>query len=381
MIAMRYRRRGEGRGNHEDGRLRYTPERWRLPPSRWPERDRIAWERACCSSGPFTPRSSVSHLAPATREIRQDAYGRFLSFLDSRGELDPEQAMEDRLTEDRLSAYIQSLRPTMRAYSVQRLILELSNFIRAVAPGRDWRWIRTNPHLPTSAEVRASKKPVNAPDPYVVLQAAMHACDNAQPGETELGSALRYRDGVMIMFMIVHAIRLKNFAELRVNQHLFFHPSYVRLVIDKTVKNREIVDVHVPPFVARYLLRYFEVYRPMLLRGEEDHGAVWVNLDGHPLLYSSMGQRIALVTARWGCGMSPHDARYAAATTIMDLDPRRLAVASSMLAHRGISSVNQVYDRSGSLGAQSYWMKLRNDAGVKNRTELLRLERGDGAAS
>ena len=381
MIAMRYRRRGEGRGNHKDGRLRYTPERWRLPPSSWPERDRRLWEHACCSSGPFTPRISVSHLAPATREFREAAYGRFLSFLKSIGELDPEQLLQDRLTENRLSAYIQSLLPTMRAHSVQRLILELSNFLRAVAPAKDWRWIRTNPYLPTAAEVRASKKPVNPPDPHVVLQAAMRACDNAPPGETELESALRFRDAVMIMFMIVHAIRLKNFAELRVNEHLFFHPSYIRLVIDKTVKNREVVDVHVPPLVARYLMRYFETYRQMLLRGEEDHGAVWVNLDGHPLLYSSMGQRIALVTTRWGCGMSPHDARYAAATTIMNLDPRRIAVASAMLAHRGISSVNQVYDRSGSLGAQSYWMKLRADAGVKSRAALLRLEHEEGEKS
>ncbi len=89
---------------------------------------------------------------------------------------------------------------------------------------------------------------------------------------------------------------------------------------------------------------------------------MWVNMDGHPLSYNTIGQRITKVAARWGCRLHPHGARYAMATTIMTLDPKRIDHASAGLAHRGFSSVNQVYDKSGSLGAQAYWLRLMNSS-------------------
>jgi hypothetical protein len=47
--------------------------------------------------------------------------------------------------------------------------------------------------------------------------------------------------------------------------------------------------------------------------------------------------------------------RHALATTIMTRDPRDLEVASAALAHRGTTSVNRVYDRSGAETADAAW--------------------------
>ena len=347
------------RGYHGKRRHKLPVETRRLPPDDWPENDRLAWQRACSRGGPLDKGGSASHLKEASKKIRQSAYGRFLSFLTSVGELDPAAAPATRPTEQRITAYVESMRPVLLASVIHQLIVDLTMVLGAIEPARKWSWIRRLPCVPSAAEVRASKRPIVPPDPVEVLRGAYAACDAADLEATKLKAAMKFRDGVMVALLTCYVPRLKNLCETTIETNLVVHPTHIHLVYDRTVKNSETIDSKLSGRMETYMRRYLADYRPVLLRGREDHLSLWVNIDGNPLAYTTMYQLIRKVTASWGQKTGPQKMRHACATVIMNADPRQLQVASAALAHRGTSSVNQVYDRSGNLGAQSIWLKMQ----------------------
>jgi len=285
-------------------------------------------------------------------------WGNFLAFLESVGELQPDQAPQERATTDRVGRYVANLKTRVRASTMDNMIVELSLFLKAIAPDRDWSWIRRHPARPTQAEVRASRKPIDPPDPVKALAAAREAYDSAVAAEASVTAAVQVRNAVLMIVLICTAPRLKNLAEMRLGKHLIVDPARMRLVFDETVKNGEVIDTPLPDWIAARIRCYLEVYRPILLNGAADHRAVWVHVDGAPLKYAAFGHLVRKWMARIGERTHVHAFRHSLATTIMELDPRDIGIAASALAHRGVSSVNQVYDRSGNLVSQRYWLKL-----------------------
>ena len=97
----------------------------------------------------------------------------------------------------------------------------------------------------------------------------------------------------------------------------------------------------------------------MLLGGRPDHHALWVNQWGKRLAATALRgvfQRLGKRTI--GRPLTVHVTRHALATTIMTRDRRDLEVASAALAHRGTTSVNRVYDRSGAETADAAWKSV-----------------------
>jgi len=349
------------RGYFGSRRQKLPPLQRQPHPEDWPAIDRARWEAACISDDPLGSPGPAAHLAMASRKIREASWGSYLSSLAHTGELDANQPPESRLTFERLTRYIASLSGRVRAGTMHRMIVDLSLVITAMAPGRDWSWIRRHPGRPTQAQIRTSRKPINPPDASRVTAAAMELCDTAVGMASPLKAAVRFRDGLILIVLGSFTLRLKNLAEIRIGEHLLLYPTHMRLVFDTTVKNREVIDTPVPGWIAAYLRTYLEIHRPALVQGLDDHGALWVNIDGQMLNYTVVGHIVRNTTDRLGFKTNPHAFRHALATTLMERDPRNIAIASAALAHRGTSSVNQVYDRSGNLGAQKYWLKFFRD--------------------
>ena len=351
-------KRAQVRGYFGARRQNLPIERRQLPPGAWPVADRLRWEAACRADDPLRRGGAASHLSAASRKTRAANWGNFLAFLESVGELQPDQAPEERATVDRVTRYFDNLRTRVRASTMDHMTVELSLFLKAIAPDRDWSWIRRHPARPTQAAVRASRKPIDPPDPAKALDAARNAYDRAVDAEASATAAVQVRNAVLMIVLICIAPRVKNLAEMRLGKHLIVDSAHMRVVFDETVKNGEVIDTLLPDWVAARIRRYLEVYRPILLNGAADHHAVWVNIDGAPLKYSVIGHIIREWMARIGERTHAHAFRHSLATTIMERDPRDIEVAASALAHRGVSSVNQVYDRSGNLVSQRYWLKL-----------------------
>jgi hypothetical protein len=79
-------------------------------PENWPAAEQAVWKRATTKrSGPFR---HYGGKLPSFYAIRNMAsgYGRWITFLDSTGQLDPSEAPAARPTPERLDAYYQDLR-------------------------------------------------------------------------------------------------------------------------------------------------------------------------------------------------------------------------------------------------------------------------------
>lgn len=81
-----------------------------MPVDQWPRRDREAWRRAIEDGDIFDGAGPASRLAPVSRRNYAASYGRWLTFLKWRGELDTNAAPWDRVSRQGVGDYVEELR-------------------------------------------------------------------------------------------------------------------------------------------------------------------------------------------------------------------------------------------------------------------------------
>ena len=80
--------------------------------------------------------------SPKIRRTVITAYGRWLAFLDLHGWLDPNCPPAARLTEERLRAYIDTLRAQVQSITLRNRIRDLGEALRVMDPTADLRLLR-----------------------------------------------------------------------------------------------------------------------------------------------------------------------------------------------------------------------------------------------
>ena len=114
-----------------------------LPFAAWPACDRNALEAAFWPGDPFDGGAgSGSHLSPPTRVWIQSSYGRWLGFLEAHDGDAINLAPADRITAQRVQAYVGHLSARVRLSSVATYVEGLLRIGRLIAPDQDWRWLR-----------------------------------------------------------------------------------------------------------------------------------------------------------------------------------------------------------------------------------------------
>jgi hypothetical protein len=110
----------------------------------WPDADRIAWHAAVASGDPLSfERSTAAAWQPATCHKNRRGYGRWLTFLKSSG-VDLTVSLADRVTHERVAAYLVELqRQEVAPYTLRNRISELLGVMLALAPDRNWSWLKT----------------------------------------------------------------------------------------------------------------------------------------------------------------------------------------------------------------------------------------------
>jgi integrase len=333
----------------------------RLAPEHWPERDRAAWLAATSAAAtPLDVPGAAAHLAPATRKARAGAWGCFVAFLASRGDLDPAEGPAGRLTEARLTAWIANLNGRVGPNTLMQFLRDVSLAIAAMAPQHDWSWVRRHPMRPTPAQLRAGRKPLAPFDPVALLGAALGECSAANtPSPTPL-QARRFRDGLLLAVACHTALRRRNLAEIVIGRNLIATGEDYYLVFRaEETKTGEVLELRLPAGLSDLMSGYLSRHRPVLLAGGADHGRLWVNVGGEPLAYEALyGLFDRKSRALLGRRVNPHLTRHTLATTLLTTNPRDIATAAAALAHRGTRSVSEVYDRSERDGAELEWARV-----------------------
>ncbi|WPY94970.1 hypothetical protein T8T21_02270 [Limimaricola variabilis] len=270
-----------------------------------PEADRRAWEATVTPGGLLDECRLAGRWRPATRKSVQDAYGRWLTFLDRNRWLGEGSAPVERLTPNRLRGFIVELQPT-------------------VAP------------LTLRAEHGAVARP--------------------------LWRAALYRDGLMILMLTCRPLRRSNLAGLRLGRHIVKRDnSYVLLLEESETKNHRCFEQALPEALTPAIERYLAQYRPLLIgQGEDDH--LWISGRGAPLAETGVYACVmARTRAAFGIGIPPHRFRDCAVTSLGEIDPELVWLAPALLHHADRRIAEMHYDQARDTTAVSLWQRHLQD--------------------
>ena len=352
-----------------------------LPIRLWPSADQAAWEAAIHPNDPFESGDIASRWSRATKRKTAAGYGRYLYWLGERGELDETADPAARITRDRLAAYLDELRRTNRGHTIQTRIQELGDAMRALAPNGDWRFIKRAAGRLRANTIPARDKRGRLPrivDPIAQGYRMMEEAEKAGI-LSELGRAALYRDGLLLVFLAYHLLRLRNLASLRIGQHLLVLEDRIILKVEASeTKVRKGIEQELSPRLSLAVRRYINRYRKILLRARGRWHApaadmLWVSRDGSPC----SEQTLRNIVGKHSVGpngrpVSPHLFRSMAATSVSIEVPELVDLIPAILTHRSHRTGEQYYNLATSLEASRAFGSALDDVRKDLHTVLQR---------
>jgi integrase/recombinase XerD len=337
-----------------------------LPIGDWPPRDRELWNKAVEPSGLFGG-GAGAHWAAATRVFIACGYNGWLLWLASKELLDPEMRPVDRVTRERVAAYVAEMQTELAPYSVLDRIQGLHDALRVMEPESDWEWLGQL-RRSLKAQVRPARDKLSRlKQPQDLMALGERLMDEAEAisERSARRRAIRYRDGLMIALLAYRPIRRRNLAMMRLGCHLVKVSGCWRIVFAaEETKTRVPYEAPLPAALGPTLERYLDVYRPVLLGVEPADGnlgappihadvdAVWVSEDGIQLEYEAVANQIVFRTRQeFGRSVSPHMFRDSAATAVAVDNPKHIGDASLILGHAGHRTTEKHYNHARSLEA------------------------------
>jgi integrase len=260
----------------------------------------------------------------------------------------------ERLTEDRLTRYVDHLAQTVGSVGRYVYLEQLQRALRVMFPGRAPEVLK---HV--AAQLRRECRP--QPKRWVMT-----------PRLTALGKKLieeavkdgeprkiLYRDGLILMLWPLRPVRRRAFAQIRIGKELRQVGEEWRLIFDESeMKSGRPFEIAIPRDVVPILERFLREVRPMFL-GAEDHDALWVSSKGCPLWLESISSLIAKRTeAAFGCRIPPHRFRHCAASTIAVIDPSQIEIAAGLLDHASLRTTSDHYILARAIGASRLYAKV-----------------------
>jgi integrase/recombinase XerD len=289
-------------------------------------------------------------MAAGNAKKEDSGYGRYLLFLDERGELDPILSPADRITPERLRAYVGELQRTTRGHSIQNRIQELGDAMRALAPEGDWRWILRAASRLRASTVPAINKRARLRPIQELTAIGFRLMDDAERDSRSVhAQALQYRDGLVIAFLGFHAIRLRNLVELELGRHIIEVGKEFLIQLPETKAKNSYEAMLVKPITERFR-RYLDRYRPVLLavrgRRHVDPGnALWISRRGATCGEDALAGIVRKHTGGDGkLPLSPHLVRTCAATSVAVWAPESVDIIPAILGQRSPQTYERYYN-------------------------------------
>ena len=338
-----------------------------LPLAGWPARDRELWNKAVEAGGLFGGGGAGAHWSAASRVFVACGYNAWLSWLAVKELLDPDMRPADRVTSERVAAYVTEMRAGLAPYSVLARVQELYDALRVMEPESNWKWLALL-RRSLIAQVRPSRDKLSRVKPPQDLIALGERLMDEAEAATEPSAtrrAIRYRDGLMIALLTYRPVRRRNLAMMQLGLHLMKVAGSWRVAFAaEETKTHVPFDAVLPAALGPRLERYLDLHRPALLRGWQAHGnpdappihpeldALWVSEDGIQLSYEAVAFQIVFRTRQeFGRGLSPHLFRDCVATAVAIDNPKHIGDASLILGHAEHRTTEKHYNHARSLDA------------------------------
>lgn len=335
-----------------------------LPVKDWPELDRVLWIYALGSKTPFGAKSPAAAWSAARVHIVEDVYGQWLAYLMTQGVLEPIEPSE-RVTLERVAAYIGVLKARVAPVSVAMTIGALGRMMVALYPTMNWTWLRNiYQYLKMTALPIRNKRlsVVPARDLYRLGLRLMHQAE--REGRHAFFNAAEYRDGLIIAILAALPVRLANLSSITIGTHLVRNDGeYWLRFSEEETKNGHKIEAPLPVQLTIYIERYFKTHRLVLV----DRRSVktipptrhlWVNRAGLAMRASAIREQVRLRTKdEFGHVIWPHLFRDCVATSIAIEDPQNVHIASEMLTHQCDATTDKYYNQAQSIDASHIYQE------------------------
>ncbi len=319
----------------------------------WPEQDRIAWQSRFANVDVFDYDNPASRWSRRSRVGIAVAYGRWLAYLDKRGELDRHAAPGDRATPETVIGFAEHLETEVKPLTLRTYVKNLYNALWAMEPERDREWLvnivskiwrATKPARNTASVIPAKRL-------YSLGFELMERADRSSHMHG-IGRATLYRDGLMIALLAARPLRRSNLAGLRLGKHLTRAGGVWTLFIPAgETKGGRPIEAPFPTDLREPLERFLQTYRPKFPRSAE-HNHLWPSIIGRPLGHNGVYEMIVKRTrAALDVSIYPNLFRVAAATTIATDDPAHFRDARKLLDHKFLSTTERFYNRAQTIDA------------------------------
>ena len=334
-----------------------------IPPDEWSLRDQTALRQALTPGSRRLRTGRGSHWRPASVETLCESTSYFAGFIAAAGVDVGNSTLSEFCTMERVWSWIDEMRDrSLAPATIKMRTVGLQQIMRVMYPFTSWGWLYdiVNELSDGLLESRRRKMPkikhsreLLKLGVRLVIEAKTRAFIRPHLHHVQV------RDGVIIVFLALRPLRLKNLTGLRLGVHLRRQESGTwRIQVSASeTKNRETIDWVVPEDLALFLESYLAIDRPALLArrtgpGAESEDHVWISEDGLPLSYTNLSLRVRECTARaFGVSISPHRFRDAAATTATIEFPTNLRTALALLGDRDPHTIQHHYDQANSLVA------------------------------
>jgi site-specific recombinase XerD len=317
-----------------------------LPEDQWPPEDRRLFESAYAPGDIFDDnRGPGTHLAESTRQAIWFGWRRWLGFLKTHSPADLDLPAPDRITPQRVQAYVEHLGVGMTPTSVGTMVAQLYDGARLIAPNRDWSWLRA-----TKTRLLARGQPEDRFDrlvaPHQTLDLGIELMEEAIgiPATGHRRRELQYRDGLIIAILSLFPFRRRSLAALTVSRHVELGEDRADILLfSEDTKGKRAESVPVPDQLLPYLKHYLAEIRRRICAKTTD--ALWPSRQGCAL----GGDQIYKIVRRWtearfGKSMALHDFRRAAATFLAIEAPEKIGLTPGILQHASPDTGDRHYN-------------------------------------
>jgi integrase len=315
---------------------------------RWPELDRNAWLEVHRPGDDFDPPGPAAGWTDGSRRNVEHAYGRYLQFLRQSGSLHPADQVADRLDLNHIRLFARELATKVTPATVWGILQALYRAFSAMAPQADRTdfskvLTRIKRRTPLSRNLKG-----RLIDTVALISVGNQMMDEADRRKMGAKAAVLYRNGAIVAGAAYLPMRLNSWAKIQIGRHLRLAEDrgWLSLEARELKATKRPYQAELPPEYVIRLKRYIAHYRPVLLQGKADCGALWLCWDGKPLQADALSAAvIAALARRCDKKFSFHMFRHASATFIENTVPERSLMAAGVLHHADFRMTQEHYIR------------------------------------
>lgn len=339
----------------------------------WPQADQEEWAQFFELADIFSDAGTFSHWSEGTKTKHHQGYGQWLSFLLRQF---PEQlhlAPTARVTPELVRLFLAECEERLSPSSVSNLISDLFVMARGINPDRDWTWLgRLSLRLNRRADRLALRQraPISARTifDWSLKRMAEVEAQTQRPARTR---AIRFRQALMIGFLISRPVRRRALLAMRIGEHLVRNGNgFILRFPAADMKDSRRHDFPLPDQLVDPMKRYLACHRLVLLAGGTSDG-LWISQDGLPITRDGLSRELPKVTDRYlGVPLRPHRFRDIAATSVAEVDPEHVGIIRDILGHATLAMAQKHYNRASMISSCNALQTMMDDIradGVKIR--------------